>query len=403
MADPISIAAIAGLVYVARKCSQINDNPKLENKVEKYQEETSRENVFNDLLDNRSVLTNTFTGSSSGDPGLSGHGVRQDSKDAHPSFGDVSFMKHVHGEPVRDFRNRPYISGKMNNLGPTEKQLVGSGLGVGADVPAYGGYQQLFRVNPNNVGAYKLTSLPGRSGPAGDISGGRPGTVGQLTHNMPEKTAFLPSRRPEMPGRAQGQGGAVTGRVGRGKYEKTKRPTNRSETSLRNDGLGFAPAKKFISAGTLAEDPTRNKGDLNVSQLQYNNQPTPGIAEYANGYESNPQIQYMNGKGNNPQDFGIRETNRRGKADRQGNSGRMNVRADPLNQGGMITAVRSDCSRVDGRLGPAEGGRMQNYVQDMYHQFNAYKGNSNPHATTRELGLANNQLVNNPLTHSLSA
>ena len=32
MADPISIVAIAGLVYAARKCSQNNDNQKLENK-----------------------------------------------------------------------------------------------------------------------------------------------------------------------------------------------------------------------------------------------------------------------------------------------------------------------------------------------------------------------------------
>ena len=74
--------------------------------------------------------------------------------------------------------------------------MVGPGVGVGPNVPAYGGYQQLFRVNPVNVGEYRLTTLPGRSGPAHDISGGLHGIIGEVTHNMPEKTAFLPSRRP---------------------------------------------------------------------------------------------------------------------------------------------------------------------------------------------------------------
>ena len=129
-----------------------------------------------------------------------------------------------------------------------KKTLVGPGLGVGKNVPAYGGYQQLFRVMPNNVNGYKLTTLPGRSGPAGDVTGGRRALEGKVTYNMPEKTAFLPARRPELPGRAQGQGGAVTGNPIRGNYEKTKRPTNRSETTLRQDGLEFNPAKSTVSA-----------------------------------------------------------------------------------------------------------------------------------------------------------
>lgn len=406
MADPLSLAAIVGLVYAARKCSEMNDEKPKEENVEYYQPETSKENVLDPVLDQRSVLTNTFTGAIPEDAGLSGHGVRPDQKEIQPSFGDVAFMKYVNGEPVHDFRNRPYVSGKMNNFGPVEKQLVGSGLGVGPDVPAYGGYQQLFRVNPNNVGAYRLTTLPGRSGPAGDVTGGRQAQIGQLTHNMPEKTAFLPSRRPEVRGRAQGQGGALTGVTVRGKYEKTKRTTNRAETSLRGDGLEFAPAKKFVSNSTLAEDPTRNKGDLNIAQLQHNNQPAPGISNFVGGVSNTAEMQYLNNKNNGAQQYGIRETTRRGKADRAGNGGRMNVRADPLNQNGMVTAVRSDCSRVDGRMGPANGstgGRMQHYVKDMYYQFNAYKGNANPHSTSRELNIAKNQLQQNPFAHTLAA
>ena len=49
MADPLSLAAIVGLVFAARKCSEMNENedskPK-EEKVEYYQSETSKENVF---------------------------------------------------------------------------------------------------------------------------------------------------------------------------------------------------------------------------------------------------------------------------------------------------------------------------------------------------------------------
>ena len=402
MADPLSIAAIVGLIFAAKKCSKDESEPQ---STETFNEIYSEQDTHQEISDNRTAIMNTFTGTVSNDPGLSGTGVIPQEKQVQPSFGDVAFMKHVNGEPVRDFRNRPYVSGKMNNFGPVEKQLVGSGLGVGPDVPAYGGYQQLFRVNPNNVNAYRLTTLPGRSGPAADVTGGRQQQIGTVTHNMPEKTAFLPSRRPDVKGRAQGQGGALTGVTVRGEYEKTKRTTNRSETTLRQDGLGFAPAKKFISAGTLAEDPTRNKGDLNIAEYQHVNNPAPGISNFKGGYTNNPEVQYMNNNGN-LQDYGIRETTRRGKNNREGNAGRMNVRADPLNQGGMITAVRSDCSRIDGRTGPANGasqGRMQNYMNDLYHQFNAYKGNYNPRTSNSQLNTARNQLSSNPFAHTLAA
>ena len=403
MADPLSIAAIVGLIFAAKKCSKDENDPQsTEDFNEIYSEQ---QNTQHEISDNRTAIMNTFTGTVSNDPGLSGTGVIPQEKQGQPSFGDVAFMKYVNGEPVRDFRNRPYVSGKMNNFGPVEKQLVGSGLGVGPDVPAYGGYQQLFRVNPNNVNAYRLTTLPGRSGPAGDVTGGRQQQIGTVTHNMPEKTAFLPSRRPDVKGRAQGQGGALTGVTVRGEYEKTKRTTNRSETTLRQDGLGFAPAKKFISAGTLSEDPTRNKGDLNIAEYQHVNNPAPGISNFKGGYTNNPEVQYMNNNGN-LQDYGIRETTRRGKNNREGNAGRMNVRADPLNQGGMVTAVRSDCSRIDGRTGPANGasqGRMQNYMNDLYHQFNAYKGNYNPRTSNSQLNTAKNQLSSNPFAHTLAA
>ena len=341
--------------------------------------------------------------------GLGGVGMNPQQKAEQPHFGEIAFMKHVNGEPVHDFRNRPYVSGKMNNLSPTEKNLVGPGLNVGPDVPAYGGYQQLFRVKPNNVGEYKLTTLPGRTGPAGDTTGGRGQLIGELTHDKPSTTAYLPERRPTVRGRGQGQGGALTGVTVRENYMKTQRPTNRSETTARGDGLEFSAAKRFISAPTLAEDPTRNKGDINVLQYSHAANPTPGIYSFYGGYTENPQSKLMAQKGvhgytsEQLQQYGIRPADRRGNRARNGNAGRMNVRADPLNQGGMVTAVRSDTSRIDGRVNAPNGGWSQNYVKSMYSKTNSYKGNVNPYGTTEYLRTARKQLDNNPLAQTLAA
>ena len=341
-----------------------------------------------DYSDHRTTVMDTFTG------GHGGVGINPQAKQEQPSFGEVAFMKHVNGEPVRDFRDRPWVSGKMNNLAPTEKNMVGPGLNVGADVPAYGGYQQLFRVNPTNVGAYRLTTLPGRAGPAGDVTGGRGQIIGTVTHDKPATTAYLPSRLPNVPGRAQGQGGSLNGVVPRGEYQKTKRATNRAETTSRGDGLEFAPAKSIISARTLAEDPTRNKGDINVLEYGHVNNPAPGIHSFHGAYTISPEVIHKSAA--------IRPADRRGNKDRAGNAGRMNVRANPLNQNGAITAVRSDTSRVDGWTGAANGGWTQNYVKPMYQNNNAYKGNANPRASNQYLGTAVKQLQTNPLAYSLS-
>ena len=377
MADALSIGAILGLAYLGRKITEKPEIPTRE-------EQMNRVNQVNQVNQDKRPNFGNF----------------MSEKYEAPSFATV--------EPDRfnfDFsgfaRDRPYISGQMNNLSPVQKQLVGPGLGVGPNVPSFGGYQQLYRVNPVNVGAYKLTTLPGRSGPAIDVKGGRRQNFGIIYHNKPEKTAYLPDRLPNVPGRAQGQGGSLDAVTMRGKYEKTKRPTARSETTFRGDGLGYGPAKKVVSAGTLVEDPTRNKGDLNVLEYQYYNQPTPGIYSFHGGYVNSPEATITNKNNKQLENAGIRPTDRRSKSARDGNAGRMNVRADPLNQNGMITNVRSDCSRVDGRMNAANGGWTQNYVQAQFYQNNPYKGQLNPN--TRRLDLAKNQLKNNPLAHTLSA
>ncbi|MDB4588404.1 hypothetical protein N9095_00330 [bacterium] len=380
MADPLSIFAIIGLAYAGRKLSE---EPPAEPKKQEV------------IVEPQEPMKVDWQTNSLPFPHI------QKEKFEQPSFAEPQ-MQYVHGEPVQDFRDRPYVSGKMNNLSPAEKELVGPGLGVNADVPAYGGYQQLFRVNPNNVGAYRLTTLPGRSGPAFDHTGGKAAQVGELTQDRPEKTAFLPMRRPEVRGRAQGQGGSLDGRQIRPSYQKTMRPTVRSENATRTDGLQYAPAKKFISNGQLAQDPTRNKSDVNCQQWQFNNQAAPGISNFYGGYTVAPENAAMGANNQELLDRGFRVDDRRGKANRQGNAGRMNVRAGPLNQGGKVTAVRSDTTRVDGRVGGPDGGWTQNYVNNKMYNFNSFKGNANPLSCGNGLDLAKNQLVNNPFAHSLS-
>jgi hypothetical protein len=374
MADPISLMAVAGLVYAGRTLSTKSKPPpppakEAETPVVKAPVE---------------VQNNNF------EPA-----VEYSQKREMESFADIAVQQRSGGQEILNMRNRMYDQGRMNNLSPIEKQLVGPGLGVGADTPAVGGFQQMFRVNPVNVGEYRLTTLPGRSGPARDITGGRSAVVGELTHNKPETTAFLPSRLPAMPGRAQGMSGVVP----RNEHEKTKRTTNRSETGLRNDGLGFNGAKRFVSAQTVSQDPTRFKSDRNDSQYNYYNQPAPGITNFRGAYTNSAASQVTAKTNEELMKYGFRPEDRRGKPNRMGNAGRMNVRESALKQGGRLTSVRTDTTRVDGRLNAANGGWTQQYQQKAFHQFNAYKGNANPH--TQDLDIAKRQLQNNPLAHGL--
>ena len=363
MADPISVLAVAGLIYAGRKMSQ--NMPSAPRKKEGY---TEQERVY---------MT----------------------KNEMPSFAVVAPQQRSTGTEILDMRNRVYDKGVMNNLSPVEKTLVGPGLGVSPAVPSYGGFQQLFRVNPDNVGAYRLTSLPGRSGPAQDTTGGRQTLSPELGHNRPEKTAFLPTRLPPLPARAA----ELTATTGRETYERTKRTTNRSETGMRTDGLSTAPGKHLVSALRVAEEPTRNKSDFH-SESYY--QAQPSINSYHGGYTVDPSSQLARestGSGYTTeqlQKYGFRPDDRRGKINRPGNAGRMNVRENALNQGGVLSSVRIDTSRTDGRVNGANGGWTQNYMPSRFNETNAYKGMQNPYATTASLNVAKNQLQNNPLAKS---
>ena len=372
MADPISLAAVAGLIFAGRALSNKSE-PEAPPVVQRVAQEP--------IIDAVPEFTERDF-----EPR-----VEIPQKREMESFADIGRQQRSGGQEILSMRNRMYDTGRMNNLSPIEKQMVGPGLGVSADVPAYGGYQQMFRVNPINVGEYRLTTLPGRSGPAADITGGRSALVGELTHNKPETTAFLPSRLPPMFGRAQG----MSGMVPRQEHEKTKRTTNRSETGHRADGLGYNAAKRFVPAQTMPQDPTRFKSDRNDMQFAYASHAAPGITNFSGAYATSAAAQITTKNNEELMKYGFRPEDRRGKANRMGNPGRMNV----TQTRGSLTAVRTDTTRVDGRTGPMNGGWTQNYQQKPFHQFNAYKGNENPYS--RDLGIAARQLQNNPLSHHI--
>ena len=375
MADPISVLAVAGLIYAGRTLSDKSKPPQVAPRVVEPGQDIG-------LSQEPMIYTESMFESR----------VQVPAKREVESFADIGVQHRTAGQEVLSMRDRMYDQGRMNNLSPIEKQMVGPGLGVGPNVPAVGGYQQMLRINPINVGEHRLTTLPGRTGPAMDITGGRSAVVGQLTHNMPEKTAFLPSRLPMMAGRAQGMSGVVP----RQSHQKTMRTTNRSETGHRADGLGFSGAKRFISAQTVSQDPTRFKGDRNDEQYMYNNQPTPGIHSFHGAYVNSAAARVTTKNNEELMKYGFRPEDRRGNANRMGNPGRMNV----AQTRGHLTTVRSDTTRIDGRVNAADGAWSQQYQQKPFHQFNAYKGIENPNS--RSLDIAKRQLQSNPLAHSLS-
>ena len=362
MADPISIITIAGLAYIGKKLSEPRKG--LDYSVPEEKVEDDMPPPQEDFAKQEDPLLRM-----------------PDRKTEVVNFGDIAPQSRSNGNEILNMRNRMYDAGRMNNLSPIEKQMVGPGLGLGPEVPAFGGHQQLFRVNPENVGAYRLTTLPGRSGPAADIKGGRRGIAGELAHNRPEKTAFLPARRPVTAGRAQGMSAVIP----RGEHEHTKRLTNRSETGQRDDGLGFSGAKRIISAGAIPQDPTRNKKDGNIEQYGYANLPAPNIHSFQHGYINAPATKIGEKRTYGTphtveelMEYGFRPDDRRGKPNRSGNAGRMNVRAGPLNQGGMPTAARVDTTRIDGRISAVNGGWTQQYTNDSFHQLNPLQGYDEP-------------------------
>ena len=355
--DPLALAAVVGLVFAGKTLSDKSEDAPVESSAKLLPPTTrplTRRDV--DLISNARDHSKDFFDLRNTTPDL-GRRVgdwRLQPKEAIPSLQDTApdATQLPYGQPVYDLYNRQYVTNKMNNLPPIERQNVGRGLGVDPSVPSAGGFHDFFRVLPNNVNEERLTTLEGRTGPANPVvKNGGAGGIGEVTHEAKDTKAW--TREPKR-GRAAGQGGAITGAEGRPDFIKTRRTTIRQETGERIDTLSTGPSQ------------------YNVYQ------------PYAEGGEEAYTNKAL-----------TRASGYREHENRAGNPGRMNVREDPNNQGGIMTNLRPESVPVP--VGPMNGSRFQNYVAPEFDKFEERLMNPNPLASSQCLDVAIQQLEKNAI------
>ena len=382
--DPLSLVALLGVAAIGRQIAVSDRKEGYTSMPDTQRPMPHFHRNINNPGENLSAVTEMLTGPATRGSYSQGKTPLGARKDVIKNMSDVvPNAQNPFGQPVYNLYGRENVSGKMNNLSSTEKRYVGPGIGVPATVPAYGGFHQKMRVMPNNVNAYRLTHLPGRSGPAKDfVSLGTNRMV--TTQNRPEKTHVLIGEgglRPLEQGRGQGQGGAMTGMTRREKYIKSQKTTNRSETSYRGDNLSYGTAKSTVSMSTNQENPTRNKASL-VSRI--NDVAGPGDLA-AGGYEGTQSALLL-------------RPSQRGNAGYRPPAGRMNVMEGKISQG-MVTQNRGSAS-VEAKGGSGNQGISQNYAVTWRQDNNVYKGNANFHS--QNLDVAKRQLDNNPFARSIN-
>ena len=359
--DPLALAAVVGLVFAGKKLSD-NDSapppattkpraPLTRRQIDMMVEPATHSADYFDLK-------NTTP-----DFGRRIDDWRLRPKEAVPNLQDITptNSRMPYGQPVYDLYNRQYITNKQNNIAPVEQPMnVGPGLGVGPNVPAAGGFQDYFRALPINVNEEKLTTLEGRAGPRNPfVKSGGAAYIGDITHEAAQsKTAF------RNPG-AYGGGGAQSALVapeGRPNFLKTKKTTIRSETGLRTDTLSDGPPQ------------------YNVSQ------------PYAAAKDSYTDTALT------------RSSGYRAKHDRSGNSARMNVRSDPVNQVGAGTQYRAESKPVQpGPMAITGSNQGRGTLPPEFDDpLNEFKSNPNPRAQSDFLDIAIQQLEKNPLAYSLA-
>lgn len=343
--DPWSLAAVVGLIFAGKKLSSDEDpagtNETITEKTLSYR--NPRDHAL-DFMDTR-ILT-PDVGRPIGD-------IRLKPKNEIGSLQDVA-PQLPFGMPVYTMYNRENVSNKMNNLNPGGMAThVGPGLGIGPDKAAAGGFQQFFRVLPNNPNDERLVQLRGNMGGPVDAPVKNGGTIiGDLTQ-FPTKTYT----RDPVQSRAQGQGGAITGQESRPTFIKTSRPTIRQETGKRveGDNIEFGPAQYNVYQAY---------GDMGGNRML------------------------------------ARSTDNRSKFDRKGNGQRMNVTADPESRIGVTSNLRRELP-TDPMGNPAPGPVFQQrYVDALYYDLNELKSQKNP--TTEKLSIAKETLASNPYAISLS-
>ena len=347
--DPFSLAAVVGLVFAGKKLSDVKEEqavmPSMPDQVSKFDLIQYKFAQQDPPLDPLNLEPNTGRGFSGG--------FRLPPKDIAPSFADVvpNGSRFPFGQPVyQTDGSREPVTNKMNNVTPADKKYVGRGLGLSPDTPASGGFQQFFRILPNNMNEERLTTLSGTwGGPANPSVKNGGTTLGAISH--PAKLSKTTANYQPMQTRGQGQGGAITAPEGRPDFQKTRRTTIRQETGLREDGLELGPGQYMIAEA------------------------------YGSAY-------------NDP----MRWSKNRVNPDRPGNGGRMNVRADPVGAVGANTNTRLEAGALPVR--PADASRGSRYMPNQYDRLNVFKGQKD--FRSERLNLATNVLKGNPFAHSFS-
>jgi hypothetical protein len=340
--DALSIAAVVGLVLAGKNFGADNDSPVIDKPTSSSSRpllgvacpgvgsRNPRDHTL-DSLETRNITPDIGRriGSSIIPP-----------KQEIPSLQVQNQVQLPFGQPVYTTLNRENVSNKMNNLAPQSRMQIGPGLGVGPTVPSAGGFQQYFRVLPNNPNDERLIQLKGNTGgPPNSVVKNGATMSGSLTQ-FPEKLY----RRDPAQNSGQGQGGSLRGEEGRPEYIKTARPTVRAETGYRQD-----------------ED------DIQYGQSSYFvKQPYADMSQ-GSTFKQLPRV-----------------TDNRSKPDRPGNGQQMNVRADPLDAGGIVTNLRREYETNE--PGVPNGTRFQQYMQTEFYKFNEVKSHSNPWADNLSIG-----------------
>jgi hypothetical protein len=327
--DPWSIAAIVGLVVAGKKFSDDDDDPQAPLNVVEKPLNCPDKTINNQYYDLHSLDTRIIT------PEVGrrlGGGINLPPKCEIPSLQDRK-PQLPFGQPVYNLYGRENVTNKMNNLQPIEKQNIGPGLGVAADVPATGGFQQFFRVLPNNPNDERLIQLPGTNGgPSDPVVKTGSTVIGDLTQFPDKVYTYEPTQNS-----GQGQGGVLRGPESRPEWVKLYKPTNRQQTGSRENG-----------------------DDVQYGTSQYNvYQPYGDMSAKESTWKALPRI-----------------TDNRSKPDREGNGQRMNVRADPLDAGGLVSNLRREYETNE--PGPINGTRFQQYKDAEFYKLNEFKSTPNP-------------------------
>jgi len=246
-----------------------------------------------------------------------GTGIPLMKKDGIPSFQvtarDSTRNPFYQPSPNLIDRSAELITNVQNNQAPFPKQNVGRGLGVGADVPAAGGFHQDYRILTQNINENRLTAIPG---PGSDMSnrgapivkGGAlaPGYNSAPGIVAPPDLSKFKLRNIDTPNQGAASGGSYFPPVEDSDFDRSGRSTLKDQTLNTAGGWGLAhsqiPAAQS-RGGIVLNDV--NRGNANpyvstgVNQMSY-----ADIGKMTNMTSDNNSIPQGNPDGSKFQQYG---------------------------------------------------------------------------------------------------